>query len=550
MRFSRALLLLACAAVGSFALLLLGATPASAHAVLERATPAAGSVLHTAPARVTLTFGEPVTVAGDAIRVYDDHLRRADRGGSDHAGGRADTVGVRLRPHLPAGTYTVTWRVVSADTHPVSGGVTFSVGHPSTVAGAVHGEAGGSRLVGVLLGTARLAGFVGIVGLGVAFALFVLWPGGREDRRARRLVWTGWGLLVAGTVGGLLLQGPYGAGDSIAHLHLAATLDTRFGVLSLVRLGLLAVLAAVLVAGGAPALTVLGLGVLVTVAAAGHAGTGSQLPLALASDVTHLAAMAVWLGGLALVLACLLRADRAGTLAAVLPRFSRWAFASVAVIVVTGTYQSWREVGAWDALVHTPYGRLLLAKICCADVLVALGNLARMWVRRHYLAATGGLLTPRVTAYAQDAGEPAGPSRGAVTALRRGLAAEIVVGVVVLVLTTVLVNTAQARETFAPRYTTSATANGTRLQVTLDRAHTGPATIGLRVTTPGGAAQHVQRVTGALSLPAQQVGPLPVDFTGTQALTAFSVPGRWLLDVTVQTSDTDATAFRVTLPIR
>src|SRR5579884_2543157 len=82
------------------------ATGASAHAVLQRTTPAAGSVVATAPAEVTLHFGEPIELTPNAIRVYDGSLRRADAGAAGHLTGRRDTVCVRLRPDLGSGTYT------------------------------------------------------------------------------------------------------------------------------------------------------------------------------------------------------------------------------------------------------------------------------------------------------------------------------------------------------------------------------------------------------------------------------------------------------------
>ena len=84
--------------------------------------------------------------------------------------------------------------------------------------------------------------------------------------------------------------------------------------------------------------------------------------LALPLDALHLAAVAAWLGGLAVLLLAVLPARDAGRLAAVLPRWSRWAAGSVAVIVATGLFASWREVRDLSALPGTRYGQLLLVK--------------------------------------------------------------------------------------------------------------------------------------------------------------------------------------------
>jgi copper transport protein len=569
--------------------------PAGAHAVLESTSPADGSIVRTAPQAVALRFGEPVIVPPGAVRAYDDRLRRVDQGAVDHPDGRADSVGVSLRPALPPGTYTVTWRVISADSHPVSGGFTFSVGHSSAVAGTAVSSGGGSTTVGVLLGATRLAGFVGIVlGLGSAVVLFALWPAGRRVRRARVLVWTGWGLLVAGSAGGLLLQGPYGAGAGLGQLFdsrlLSTTIETRFGTASMTRITLLLMLAALLglafsqrpvtVSAGAPAgpaqrqppRWLLGAGlavsvaILVTFAVSGHAADDTLSGLTLTSDVVHLAAIAVWIGGLALLVDCLAVRSRAADLAVVLPRYSRLAFTAVVLIATTGVFQSWREVGSWPALVDTVYGRLLLAKMGGFLVLVGLGNLARRWVRRHYLD-TNPLrwFAPRLVAHADGPVPPvvdpppatrrADPAGIPLAGLRRGLVGEVVIGLAVLVLSTILVNTAQAKETYAPHFQTTVAAAQTRLQVTVDPARTGMAMIQLRADTPSGRRQPIQQVTGALSLPAHHVGPVPVHFTRSapgqaMAMTSFAVSGRWDLDVSVQTSAFDATTFRVAIPVQ
>ena len=105
-----------------------------AHAVLESSNPADQSVLATSPPKVTLTFGEAVTITGSAIRVYDGHGNRVDQGVATHDA-IADKVEIGLRPDLPNGTYTIAWRVISADSHPVHGGLVFSVGTKGAVGG-------------------------------------------------------------------------------------------------------------------------------------------------------------------------------------------------------------------------------------------------------------------------------------------------------------------------------------------------------------------------------------------------------------------------------
>ncbi len=573
-----ALILLA----GVVGVLAIGERPASAHAVLESTSPVDGGVVNTAPRQVSLGFGEPVTVESDSLRVFDDHLHRVDSGKPI---GNGPNVHVALRSGLHAGTYTVTWRVVSADSHPVSGGFTFSIGHPSTVAGTVSGESGGSRLVGILLGAGRLLAYAGVVlGLGTVAVLFAFWPAGRTERRVRLLVWSGLALLAVGTAIGLLLEGPYGAGRGITHVFdgslLADTFGARYGAALSVRVGLLVVIGFLLAAALRrplywilAALGAADIGVLVTFGLAGHADTGNQVPLTMFSDVVHLAAMGCWLGGLVLVVVCLTR--RTAELGVVLPRFSQLAFGAVLAIVVSGTYQAWRNVGSWSALTDTVYGRLLVAKIACVVVLLGLGNAARRWVTRQYVTAGQTRRPARISARAPQTVPAGGPDAPPalqppteteppphqLRALRRGLAGEVVIGVAVLVLTTILVNTAQAKETQpvgpgsnSASYSTSAQTQQTRVQLTVKPARPGAVSLSLQVRRPGGGPLPVQKVTASLSLPAADIGPLPVTFrvpkngpiTGQAELARA---GDWFLDVTVQTSPIDATAFRLAVPI-
>jgi methionine-rich copper-binding protein CopC len=117
----------ALAAAGLLALAL--AAAASAHAYLVHSSPASGEVLKTSPGRVTLTYDEQVTISAGALGVYDASGKHVDSGEVTHPAG--DTIAVAIPRRLPRGTYTVAWRVTSADTHVVHGAFTFSVGAPA-----------------------------------------------------------------------------------------------------------------------------------------------------------------------------------------------------------------------------------------------------------------------------------------------------------------------------------------------------------------------------------------------------------------------------------
>lgn len=190
-----------------------GVGGASAHAALTGADPQDGSVLKTAPRQVTLTFTESIGLLDDSFRVLDPGNRRVHTGDPGHADGRSDTARVTLPKGLGTGTFTVAWRVVSADSHPVSGAFTFSIGKPSASVAPVPVDPAGDTVSATLYDIARYVAYGGLALL-IGTAAFVLvcgFPG-----PVRRLLLAGWWTLFLSTFALLLLRGPYERGSGPA----------------------------------------------------------------------------------------------------------------------------------------------------------------------------------------------------------------------------------------------------------------------------------------------------------------------------------------------
>lgn len=530
------------AAVGLLLLVLvLGAAPASAHAELRATDPPGGGVLDTAPERVVLRFTEPVELSFGSVRVFTEEGQRVDTGSAAHADGRRDAVAVTVAgDRMGRGSFVVAWRVLSADSHPVQGAFTFRVG--DAVAGGdtdafvrrLLADQGGSAAVGAAYGVARFAVLGGLLLLvGSSAFVLALWPAGRDDKRARRLVAGAWAATFVGTVAAIGLQGAYaaglGLGDALRPSVVSSVLDTRYGVVAVTRLALLAV-AAVLVRRSRTLVrdrrtrtvgVVLAAGLLVTPGLAGHPGAGEAAWFTTAVDVVHLAAAAVWLGGLAMVVVAAV--DDEG----VVRRFSSVAFVAVIVIAATGLVQSWRQVGSLDALRHTTYGNLLVAKVALFVGMVALAAWSRRWLRR-----------------------------GAGDSLRRSVAGEAAVGVAVVVLTALLVNVVPARNALAQPFSATVEAGNLFVDVTVDPAKAGPVELHVYVLAASGAVTEVAELTAQLSLPAESIGPLRVPLErvapGHYAAYRFDVPlaGRWRLDVVARTGDVDQVRGTTTVRIR
>jgi len=105
--------------------LLLWAAPAGAHAVLVGSDPADGSRLTAAPAKVTLRFDEPVGLDLGYLRVVDGSGNRVDAGAAQHPNGDGTAVSVSLKAGLGDSSYLASYRVTSADSHPIAGSIRF-----------------------------------------------------------------------------------------------------------------------------------------------------------------------------------------------------------------------------------------------------------------------------------------------------------------------------------------------------------------------------------------------------------------------------------------
>jgi len=397
--------------VALLGLTLAGATGASAHAALLSTDPKQGAVVQTAPTQVTLHFSEQVTLEKDGMRVFDPGGKRVDTGATGHAGGDDSTARVALDPGLAEGTYTVAWRAISADTHPVSGAFTFSYGHASSTT-SVSGEQAtkGSTLVGTLYGASRSVQYGAYALLVGSVALVLLcWPTGVRLRPVQRLMLGGWAGLLLATVAQLLLRGPYEAAKGLGQLFdltmIQQTLHEHLGTMLIVRVLLLAAAGVFLsLLGGQAGVglpetestdlrtehrlritlgitgAVLAIALACTWALADHASVGMQVDLAVPLDVVHILSMACWLGGLAAVLLGLRTPTAEGGIgAAQVQRFSTVAMCAVTALVGTGVYQAWRGLGSWGAFTGTTYGRLLLIKIGAVLVILASAWMSRRW---------------------------------------------------------------------------------------------------------------------------------------------------------------------------
>lgn len=364
----------------------------AAHTRLESSVPAAGAVLSELE-RVELRFSGPVnaglstcvlvTPSGDSVAV------------SLAAAPGDDRLLVGDAPALAAGEHLVLWSTVSADGHPVSGEFPFTFAgtpeagkgypaepteapeiedtpvQPAADADAARPAPATGAVVLAGLGLTCLFGFAGLLWFCGTLPLL------REARIGRAVRGLGWAallLLAADLASWAVGVLPAGAGAA----GLGAALGSRTG---LAGLGRLALVGCALLAVGrhGRAAAALAISAVVVGAAAGHAATFSSW-LTIPANAIHLGAVAIWFGGLLLLLLAPSEPSGGspdGHFGEVLRAVSGAALLAVVLIAASGIVQSVQFVGDYSAYAATAYGRGVLAKTGGLIVLIVFGAFHR-----------------------------------------------------------------------------------------------------------------------------------------------------------------------------
>jgi copper transport protein len=415
------------------------AAPTWAHASLVSSAPRSGGHVADSPRQVVLQFSEPVQVLNRSdVSVVDHTGQKVDLGAPRTAPGDPRRLIVPLHTPLVPDSYTVRYRLVSADSHSVVAALAYATGG-APLRPPVWDGAGGLSDTSPIAVAARV---LELVGLGLLLGLIgfraLVWDPAvagadglsaaereRALRGGQRLFWRAfWALtVVAGVAEATVLTAKSAivfhtgllaaALDPAAASHLISA--SRFGDLLGLRYAALIALVAVAFAtwtvesaepptparrGPLAAMGLLCLAALSLLAGQGHASQAPLAPVQIAADAAHLTAAAIWVGGLPCLVAVLLRAPRALTEAgrilasAALRRFSRVALCAVVVIALTGLVRMAGELSFPTELWSTGYGRDLLVKTSLLLPILVLARRNRRLVARlaRGLTPTGARL--------------------------------------------------------------------------------------------------------------------------------------------------------------
>ena len=481
-----------------------------AHANLVRSEPAANSTLDASPDRITIWFTEPMEANFSEIRVLNSAGARVDNDDSQVDSNDLTVMSVSLPP-LPDGTYTVAWRNLSTiDGHTLRGSFIFSVGEPlsSDTSLAASHQLGNAPLHSpyepyirwvVLLSALTLTGalaFELLVSAPVLVAAGTRSPLGRLRPRLRsrsqRLLWLALIVFLAASGAQMLIQAATAFDIQISAAAGAPAIEllqqTGWGKIWQYRAGLAVLTAALfllplvmrfhrrhqerLVAAVLWLALIASLGILLTISMTSHAAATIGIArYALANDMLHMTAAAVWVGGLMQLIANtplfihgISESARRHALSRLVRRFSVAAGISVVVLIVTGMYSAWAQVTDFAAM-QTPYGSALVAKVALIGALLLVAAVNLIWVR------------PRL--------------RGSSTAarwLRRTVVVEIALAVLVILTVGFLTALEPARQVASrvlaseqQALTFSDTVDGTGITLTVEPARVGQNTFIVRL---------------------------------------------------------------------
>jgi copper transport protein len=541
---------------------------AQAHSVLIATEPGGDQVVQQAPDQVLLRFNETVdTSLGDALRVFDGQGNEVTEGDVLRPSGPEVAIGVA--EDLAPGTYTVAWRVISADSDPISGAFVFHVGQRGVAATGISVDTltGTPASVDVAFTISRFLDFgLLLICLGGATILAIALPSASwpVKRTLYGVLAVAAGGLVVAALFNVVFQGASGAGvglaDAFSWDRFTTVLETRYGEMMLVQAALGATLALTAVAlrsseGRAQtALLVLavalGLGMSITPSLSGHAS--SEGTLAIISDWAHVVSAAIWTGGLGFLVLALLRSgsERWPLATRAVPRFSNLAVGSVIVLLIAGITNGYLQVRTWSALWETTYGLLLLAKVALVIPLLALGAYNNRYAVPRLRAGIASVLERR--------------------RFLRAAGTELAVMVSIVAVTAVLVNAEPAHtESEAMEHTEGSAMTeaghhgpfegtvaleGTDVMVTVDPAMPGENTITLMFMP---VPENLTEVSVSASMPSQDIGPL--DFVaepdpaaqGTYVVenASLAIAGTWDLRVEALLGEFDLLTETIAVPI-
>ena len=486
------------------------ATMASAHAVLDNSVPTSGATLEDSPLQIVLDFDESVESSLGYIKLFSSSGKRVQLPAVKADASDASIVRV-VPPTLAQDSYVAVYRVISADGHPVEGAITFRVGAGavSNLASVIETALQDSETSNAVKVAMALMRFISYIAISIVLAgIFFLLGSDAPRKGLNRAV------VLAGSVLGLstallyLLHGMNASGGTwgqIANVSVVKDVfATQVGESLFARIVVSFLLVSVVARWGKFVAVFAFATLPFTYAFAGHAAVDSPAALTIALLALHVAAVGVWCGGLILLI--FVKDIRTTS---IVEWFSQRAAVLIAVVVATGVVQALLLMDGIGNLTKTSYGKALIAKVCVVGIMLICAAIVR---RRFY--------------------------ESGVSRLRAVLCAEVVVGLVVLSITSGMVAASPRPTVSNAPFSTALVQGDVIANITISPPRVGESEMHVIVSPPNGSLDPVLAIKARFSLVSGSVPPIQAELNAVGpnhfvGYIQFVYPGEWKVDVIV-----------------
>ena len=486
------------------------AAMASAHAVLDNSVPTSGATLEDTPLQIVLDFDESVESSLGYIKLFSSSGKRVQLPAVKADASDASIVRV-VPPTLAQDSYVAVYRVISADGHPVEGAITFRVGAGavSNLASVIETALQDSETSNAVKVAMALMRFISYIAISIVLAgIFFLLGSDAPRKGLNRAV------VLAGSVLGLstallyLLHGMNASGGTwgqIANVSVVKDVfATQVGESLFARIVVSLLLVSVVTRWGKFVAVFAFATLPFTYAFAGHAAVDSPAALTIALLALHVAAVGVWCGGLILLI--FVKDIRTTP---IVEWFSQRAAILIAVVVATGVVQALLLMDGIGNLTKTSYGKALIAKVCVVGIMLICAAIVR---RRFY--------------------------ESGVSRLRAVLCAEVVVGLVVLSITSGMVAASPRPTVSNAPFSTALVQGDVIANITISPPRVGESEMHVIVSPPNGSLDPVLAIKARFSLVSGSVPPIQAELNAVGpnhfvGYIQFVYPGEWKVDVIV-----------------
>ena len=527
----------------------LSITPAFAHPLIDNSNPKASTNVGSGLTQITIDFSEAVDVGFSYIKIFDSNGNQIDNKNTQYPNPDDESILTVTTPPLQDGVYTVSTQVLSkVDGHLVPYAFVFGVGNvelppPPQVKieqQIYFPEAG-----------ARFPGLVGqVIVLGAAISSLLIWRGVKRPWLAENSEFQKFFHGKFSTITGIGLFAVFASNILmliIQTIRLQASasdvLETSFGTIWIIRMGLTVVLLAVWfllenkTAGAAKKqLLVLGLSLALigTTTAIGHGAASEQIS-AIIIDYAHNLIASVWIGGVIFFGFILIPAlakldDSKKELASllVIPRFSSVIIISLGIVIITGPTLLWLLEDNVTLLSQSYYGWMIIGKIAIGSAMVALGGYNQFRIQRPAEKSPGTPIHQK---------------------LKRSLRTEAILGIILLGVVALLANsslpTGQGEETrpqIPDGFSTYAFSENLRFAIEITPLKSGTNTITVSVQdSDGKPPEDITELKAKISNPQKNISPIEISLEKTgnsyKGQTTFGFSGSWTVELDSQRSN-------------